>query len=367
MKILAIEQSNNENNSIDVLITIENNFPLIFNFKGADNLPLLNDCVFLSLYLQSMQDGTDLQLPNDYPVSKTLVENLFEHQRIFTRWFPDELLPININVNAVDRSFTPKGKVSLFSGGVDSFYTYVLTEQSLSHVFLCIGLDIQLEEVDKVEAAIELYSDFACRNGKQLLIVTTNIRHVFPNGNRSIQHAALLTAMVLAFGLEFLYIPASHNIDELFPWGSHLLTDPLLSNGITQVLHHGAVSRSEKTMTIAENQNALDSIRICNSSEEFNCGECEKCLRTMFVLEILGKQTKNLPLLTNKLSLLKGIKIYKESQATFWLDNYKFAIKHQRPDLAKYAHDIVRNYRWRQWLKQGVALIRYRLTTSTKC
>ncbi|GLX78204.1 hypothetical protein tinsulaeT_15440 [Thalassotalea insulae] len=360
MEVTAIEQSVSEDGSINVRVKIAQKSDLQLNFQGAEQLPFLNDCVFLSLYIQSMQEGTDLTFPDKFPVSAMLVENLDKHQNIFTKWYNEHLHPIDVNVKTVTQDLEASGKVSLFSGGIDSYYTYVEKQRELSHVFLCIGMDIQLEEQKKIDLAVVQYKDFARKHNKKLLIATTNVRHVFPGAKLSTQHAALFTALVLAYGLETLYIPASHNIDELFPWGSHLLTDPLLSNGFTQVIHHGAVARTEKTAGIAENKDALDSIRICNSSEEFNCGECEKCLRTMFALAVLKKETDSLPLLQNKLQFLIKIKIYNDSQATFWQDNYQLAMKHQCFELAKYAKAIVRSYQWRQWIKQGISLLRNR-------
>lgn len=356
MKVIAIKQENNVNGSIDVVVNIEHKRDLILNFQGADELPFLNDCIFLSLYIQSMQEGSKFFFPYENPISEQLIINLTKHQNIFCQWYKKELQPIEVDVKISNKEHTASGVVSLFSGGIDSYYTYVDKQFELTHVFLCLGLDIQLEEATKIKLAVKQYSEFAKENNKTLLIASTNMRHVFPDNNRLIQHAALFSALVLAYGLKTLYIPASHTINELFPWGSHLLTDPLLSNGITEVIHHGAIARTDKTSVISEEQKVLDTIRICNSSDEFNCGECEKCIRTMFALEVLNKHTKSLPSLNEKMKFLKKIKIYKNNQFTFWQDNYNLAIAHRKYDLAKYAKAIIISYRWRQWIKSGIAL-----------
>jgi hypothetical protein len=164
--------------------------------------------------------------------------------------------------------------------------------------------------------------------------------------------------MALALGKVKLFIPASHNIDELHPSGSHALTDLLFNNGTTLVEHHGAVTRSEKLTRISEDENALKYLRVCNASEEFNCGECEKCIRSQFTLEVLERPSSAIPALGNRLSVLKRIKIYSEIQRTYWQDNYDFAVKHKKSELAKYANNILLGYNFRQWLKQGLSLFK---------
>jgi len=351
MKVTAIKESVNKSGSIDVVVNIEHKQDLILNFQGVTKLLCLNDCMFLTLFIQSMAEGTTISMPDEFPISEVLVANMKKLQPIFSQWFPKLLQEIEIDVSTHQVNAAKSGCFSLFSGGVDSFYTFLENQNEISHVFLCIGMDIQLEEITKQKQAISQYQALAEHYGKKLLIASTNIRHVFPNANRSVQHAALFSALVLAYGLEKLFIPASHNINELFPWGSHMLTDPLMSNGITTVVHHGAVSRSCKTIAISEDKHALDSLRICNSSDELNCGECEKCLRTMFVLDALKCQSDNLPSLD--LQLLSNIKIYTDSQFSFWQDNYQLAMEYGRLDLAKYAKKIMKSYEIRQWFKKG--------------
>jgi len=358
MKVISIAETKINDCTIEVIVKISGKKDLILTFQGAERLPFINDCIFLTLYIQSMQEGTELVFPKNHPVSDVLVDNMAKHQQIFCQWYPKKLSAISTDVELAQCSPAIKGAVSLFSGGIDSFYTYVDKQEELTHVFLCLGLDIQLEEKEKIKLATEQYTAFAKANNKQLLIVSTNIRHVFPDGNRPIQHAALFSGLVIAYGLKVLYIPASHNIDELFPWGSHILTDPLLSNGVTKIVHHGAISRTAKTVVISQHQEAIDTIRICNSSEEFNCGECEKCIRTMFALAVLRQEAECLPPLSEKITFLKQVKIFKDSQYSFWLDNYQLAISHNQLQLANFARKIIRSYQWRQWLKQGIKLLR---------
>ncbi|MEO1799639.1 MAG: hypothetical protein AAFR62_04335, partial [Cyanobacteria bacterium J06629_2] len=74
---------------------------------------------------------------------------------------------------------------------------------------------------------------------------------------------------------------------NLEPWGSHPLLDPLYSTTSLQVRHeNAALSRLEKTKLVGEWDVALKQLRVCNEKESYqagnyNCGNCEKCVRTM--------------------------------------------------------------------------------------
>ena len=86
-------------------------------------------------------------------------------------------------------------------------------------------------------------------------------------------------------------VPATHTYADVFEWGSHPLLDPQWSSGSVHVEHDGAnVSRTEKIRTIVRDRDALGWLRVCyrNPDQAYNCGRCEKCVRTMLSLHALG-------------------------------------------------------------------------------
>ncbi len=89
-----------------------------------------------------------------------------------------------------------------------------------------------------------------------------------------------------------MLVPATHNYGILAPWGSHPLTDVLWSTESMRVIHYGAeVTRIQKIMReIAGSRVARDHLRVCweNRRGQSNCGECEKCIRTIVALKIAG-------------------------------------------------------------------------------
>ena len=90
-------------------------------------------------------------------------------------------------------------------------------------------------------------------------------------------------------------ISSTFDIRTMRPLGSHPLVDPYYSSSDLRIRHEGIkLSRFEKTRLISEWDVALNKLRVCNRDELYgpgrlNCGECEKCMRTMLALLSLGK------------------------------------------------------------------------------
>jgi hypothetical protein len=92
-----------------------------------------------------------------------------------------------------------------------------------------------------------------------------------------------------------IYIPASYTYDTLFPWGTHPLLDPLWSTEGLEFVHFGCgASRAEKVTLVAESDTALRHLRVCyeNPDSAYNCGVCEKCVRTKLSLYAVGALEK---------------------------------------------------------------------------
>jgi hypothetical protein len=69
------------------------------------------------------------------------------------------------------------------------------------------------------------------------------------------------------------------------------LLDQLWSSAAVMVEHDGAEATSaEKIAAIARDRQALRWLRVCykNPDQAYNCGRCEKCVRTMLPLHALG-------------------------------------------------------------------------------
>ena len=257
---------------------------------------------------------------------------------------------------------------SFFSLGVDSFYTVLENLKCqeigdrISKLIIVHGFDIPLAEDGFFGRIMDHARRAAARMGLELIPVSTNLRSL-DNGAAywgRYEHGAALAAVGLALqgSISRVHIPASHTNVDSYPWGSHPLVDPLWSTETLQFNHDGAdATRVQKIFALASHQVALDNLHVCFSvyanakdgEEEtpINCGDCEKCLRTMLSLSIAGAldhcSTFPKPLDRTK---FRHLKVPDASTASFTLENAEALEKSgQDPDLARLLARILRRDR----------------------
>jgi hypothetical protein len=239
-------------------------------------------------------------------VSRQLMANLPAVQAILRHWHRD-LTSVDITAAASEAKAAGQGLATFFSGGVDSFYTTLKHRERLSSLVLVHGFDIALENTILRERVRGNLMRAAASLGLRLIEVETNQRTLtdpfvsWP----LIQFGPALASVgvLLAGAAREVLIPASESYAHLDPCGSHPLLDPLWSTEAVAIRHDGAeATRNEKIAFIGRTPAVLSSLRVCweNRDNAYNCGRCEKCLRTMIALEAAGLlsqcQTFDVPL-----------------------------------------------------------------------
>jgi hypothetical protein len=112
-------------------------------------------------------------------------------------------------------------------------------------------------------------------------------------------HGGCLAAvgLFLRAGFHHIYIPSTHSVAEQIPWGSNLALDRHWSTEGTVFVHDGTeATRLDKVISqIAGSPLALEHLRVCFANEKgaYNCGRCDKCLRTMINLYVAGVLEKS--------------------------------------------------------------------------
>jgi hypothetical protein len=135
-----------------------------------------------------------------------------------------------------------------------------------------------------------------------LIEIETNLRDTSDDYCPWFQyHGAMLAAVshMLAGQVERIYIPSSYTYEQLGDCGSHPFLDPLWSSGDLAFVHHGAeTGRVAKVERISRSEVARRHLRVCweNVDEAYNCGRCEKCIRTSINLRIVGADEAFRPL-----------------------------------------------------------------------
>jgi hypothetical protein len=252
-----------------------------------------------ALLLPSMKQGEDLIIRGS--ISRQLYQGMQAIMEEVLSW-DIGLRPIKIQADdlAPDPP-RPPASASFFSGGVDSFYTYLKHQEDyaeadrISSFILVNGFDISRNNTRLWDLTLENTRSIAAADGVGLTVVRSNIQGLIePILLWDYAHGGCLAAVGLFVrgGFHQIYVPSTHSAAEQIPWGSNLALDGHWSTESTAFVHDGTeATRLEKvTWQIARSPLALGHLRVCFENEPgaYNCGRCDKCLRTMMNLYVAG-------------------------------------------------------------------------------
>lgn len=265
---------------------------IFLNKKARFTQERLNDSAAILGLLIGMKTSNVIRIEGD--VSSLLLKNFNKQQDVWLEWKRDEYSRVDISTQDRKSSLVSiEGSLSPFTGGVDSFFTLNQHQDELTNLFYVYGYDVVdtgKEFVDKVRRhLLDSVSHFKV----PMIEVETNLRD-FSNKyiNWLDYHGAAIAAVgvLLSEYSSTLYIPSTRTYSDSTPIGSHPLTDPLWSTEYLAIDHDGAgSSRVEKIANISKLDAVRDNLRVCwKSKDDINCGECEKCVRTMTALEAMG-------------------------------------------------------------------------------
>jgi hypothetical protein len=281
-------------------------------YIGADN----GDPFLAALLLPAMRTGEPLRI--DAGVSPKLAHSIAQIQAIYRCWDPtlsEVTIHAPVLVHQVNH-WSPNVGL-FFSLGVDSFYSLLKNRTAnhsaqeqdsarITHLITIHGFDIYYGKWNTAlfPRVLGNSTKVAEKFGAEILQTATNLRDLsdrFADWG-TLYNGAALASVALALNAMFgvIYIAASHSYAQLFPWGSHPILDPLWSSDSTAIVHDGCdAGRLEKIRFIAKFPIVLETLRVCftNPQNQYNCGRCEKCVRTMIGLHIAGalQNCKTLP------------------------------------------------------------------------
>jgi hypothetical protein len=202
-----------------------------------------------------------------------------------------------------------------FSAGVDSFYSLLKLKDEITDLVFIHGFDFSLSSYARREKMSQIVRKIGAHFGKRVIEIESNLRLFI---QRSFQKPNLLwidsaglfrisVAHLLSPFFRRIYFPDAHDP----PWGTETL----------EFFHDGcAATRVEKVAFISQSEVALQNLQVCrentavlnaswqtgigDSATLYNCGSCEKCIRTMINLHIAGA-LERCPTLPNKVDLKK--------------------------------------------------------------
>jgi hypothetical protein len=269
-------------------------------FRGpADALSVTGaDAFLIAMLTTAMRRRLHVVVEAD--ISPKLLAATSRIQDILCSWYPElSRIVIEAPARTSDPVTPATGTAAFFSGGVDSFYSAFKHLEQIDALVLVHGFDMPLANLSLRARASESLARAARLLGKSLVEVETNSReltnlhvswtyHQFGPGLASV-------AVLLGGCVGKVFVPASETYAHLDPCGSHPLLDPLWSTETVVVEYDGGeATRNQKVAVIAQHPEILPMLRVCweNRDNNYNCGRCEKCIRTMIHLQAAGVMDK---------------------------------------------------------------------------
>jgi len=293
-----------------------------FAINGEDPLfePELADAFISALIPVAMKLGQNVQVEGR--VSSRLAHGLDAYQSILNTWWPKIFKLVDIHYQKLDprhHDRYPQGVACTFSGGLDSFHAVAeqLPSQlqnsafNITHALMINGFDqvVDLEHRGLAQKMFETYAPVLAQWGVKLLMIDTNVKQfrdaAMPRQDVVHCYGSSLAASAHALGGIFgrfgIAGGGSYAYNDMIPTGSHPVMDHHLSSDQLQIIFAGASqSRAGKLEMLADMPSVQKYLRVCFHLPEFdpqtghiiNCGECEKCVRTLVGLIIVGKLEK---------------------------------------------------------------------------
>jgi hypothetical protein len=271
---------------------------ITFTARGAE-LVASTDAGLAALLLPTMRVGGPLVVRG--ATSLQLVASLPKIQQIIRNWeqrFPSYAVYRAVTVDAPNHVESPPPRrrrvAAFFSGGVDSFYTLAQHRDEIDALVYVHGFDVAIDDERLDEQVTSQLRAAALALNKPLVEIRTDLRTFSDRYSNWLDyHGSALASIALLLATEFerMYVPATLTYAHLIPLGSHPLLDPLWSTENVELIHDGCeASRLDKLALLANDPVAQAHLRVCweNRKGRYNCGSCEKCLRTMVALRALG-------------------------------------------------------------------------------
>jgi hypothetical protein len=265
-----------------------------------------------ALLIPAMMQGEDLIIKGS--ISKKLYNGMLEIMKELPVTWDKKLKPIKIIADEIIDDKTTASKVaSFFTGGVDSFYTYLMHKNDskpsdkIDSFILVNGFDVHPEDSRVWSLVLTNIKTVAESENIELVVVTTNLHQLLEPicSWGEYNNGSCLAAVGLFMRNRFskIYIPSSYTIDQQKKYanmqeaiGTTVKVDELWSAENIKFVHDGAdVCRRDKVKSeIAKSELALKYLRVCyvNKDNRYNCGSCDKCARTMVNLYLAGALEK---------------------------------------------------------------------------
>lgn len=294
------------------------------------------DCALVALIPLALMSGESIRLNG--PVSIDLYENVLEAIALFRVWYPSKTKSVTIFAELTYGSEQKASRVmSFYSGGVDSLFNIAgRVDDKVREIDTCVlvhGMDIPLENKHLWnEVKSNLAENIKAIPDIEMICIETNARLFQPYGVdwTSTGFGPILGAIsnFLSKGFGKAVIGSYGLYHELEAHASGPLIDRLWSSERVNIVHFSPrYNRLQKILSIKKTSpQLLKHLRVCwkNPNGKYNCGVCEKCLRTKTELHVA--QAENLTQAFGVYNLVEDLKYLRGNipadsyTSHFWID-----------------------------------------------
>jgi len=278
-------------------------------------------------------------------LDKTYLNSLNKVESVFKTWFPQFLFSTKIHVgNIVSNKFNNEEYALLFSGGIDSLCSYIRNKEKKPTLISIWGADIPTYEYDFWNKIKGRLVDFAKREKVDIHFIKTNARELINNGLigkeygeieggwwETVSHGLVLTGITAPLQeFKFLFIASAFDNEYKNPHGSHFFNFVNAGWADTKIVYDSSdLTRQEKIKFILRGNPQYHAyLKVCHSQfRDYNCGTCEKCLRTItgLVLEDIDPTNCSFHIKNGVFNLIKGyfsrhLFNLERNQILFWQD-----------------------------------------------
>lgn len=265
------------------------------------------DAFLIGLLPFAMAFGHDVEII-DCPISEKIYWSLTNTFIPALSKYSNYYKSINLKTDISNQKFDSFAVGTGFSGGVDSFHTYLKNRQkdtndfNITHLtFFNVGAcgsygGAKAEK--RFYSRIKTFENFVKSQNLDFVKVNSNIsEHMMMSYNFTHTYRSLSAVLALQKLFKNYYYSAGYSVDQfaLNPYSSafyDLLNVHCFSNENVSFYSTGNVeSRLEKIEYISNYPETYENLNVCNINDS-NCRTCEKCIRTMadmYALNVLEK------------------------------------------------------------------------------
>tara|TARA_B100001013_G_C24588161_1_gene433655 strand:+ start:107 stop:1138 length:1032 start_codon:yes stop_codon:yes gene_type:complete len=245
---------------------------------------------------------TGTEIISDISIDRNFYNNIQNLVPIFKKWHKNDNLSLNLNIPIINKERKLNRKViTTFTLGVDSFYTLYSKLDEIDTIIFIIGFDVKKENTYLLEQVFKNLKEVSILYNKELILCESDIQNKVKHGDGfqwgPYFHGPALFSIIYSLSniFETFYIASTHPSKDDYIWGSLFILDKNYSSFL-KIEHDGDLTRVEKLKyLLTKDIRCLNYLRVCYKNKrlsKYNCTNCEKCLRTLYAIQILGYKDK---------------------------------------------------------------------------